>query len=500
MKATRPMGLMSFIPKLTQRFTEPRHLAPFVELFEAVRAGESVRGVCSVPPRHEKTETTKHAIAWLLLNNPALRICYTTYAATPAEKRGREIRDLYLRAGGTILDDANSKKDWRTGTEDGGLWSTSICGPITGEGFDLLIIDDPVKDRASAESAIEREKIIDWFNDTAFTRLEPDASCIEIGTRWHVSDLGGHLLSSGWPGVILPAIDADGKALCPERYTLAQLLKIKETIGEYGWNSLYQCQPFAKGGALFKDTHFYDALPEGMQIRIGCDFAYSTKSRADYSVAVVLGELAGVVYVIEVLRVQLTAPDFLSRLQVLQAKYGGARAYAYIGGQERGVIDALQKIGPGLAIETWPATADKFTRAQPVSAKWCAGKILLPRSAPWLNAFVSEVVGFTGVGDLHDDQVDALSGGYDAIIKGSSAAAARKRREESDLRLAAGMQLAGYGGDLPPEVAMKLANGLDWESAHMSPVMLAARARQQWIDSGGKARDDADWDRRIGKK
>jgi hypothetical protein len=40
--------------------------------------------------------------------------------------------------------------------------------------------------------------------------------------------------------------------------------------------------------------------------------------------------------------------------------------------------------------------------------------VLLPRSAPWLDDFVTEFASFTGVDDLHDDMVDGFSSGYEA--------------------------------------------------------------------------------------
>ena len=126
-----------------------------------------------------------------------------------------------------------------------------------------------------------------------------------------------------------------------------------------------------------------------------------------------LGELLGAFYVLEVVRVQLAAPDFVRRLAALQARYGGARLCGFFGGTERGTLDMARDLG--LQIEARPAVEDKFTRCQPVAAQWNAGKVLLPRAAPWLDAFVSEVVSFTGVGDRHDDQVDALAGAFSVL-------------------------------------------------------------------------------------
>src|ERR1019366_5484539 len=127
-----------------------------------------------------------------------------------------------------------------------------------------------------------------WFTDVAFTRLEPGGSCLVGAARWHPEDLIGRLERDGWQYANLPAIDGGGRALLPARSPLAQLERIRETIGQYGWSSLYQGSPFARGGTLFEDVYFYDALPVGVhvRIRIGVDFAYTKKTKADYSVAV----------------------------------------------------------------------------------------------------------------------------------------------------------------------------------------------------------------------
>ena len=61
------------------------------------------------------------------------------------------------------------------------------------------------------------------------------------------------------------------------------------------------------------------------------------------------------------------------------------------------------------------ARNDKFVRAQPVASAWNDGRILLPKNENWVNIFLQEIMGFTGVSDLHDDQVDVLSTIYDSL-------------------------------------------------------------------------------------
>ena len=76
---------------------------------------------------------------------------------------------------------------WRDDDRGGG-------GPFTGYGFDLLIIDDPVKNREEANSPTQRQHLWDWWRSTARTRLEPGGSMIIVMTRWHEDDLVGRLL------------------------------------------------------------------------------------------------------------------------------------------------------------------------------------------------------------------------------------------------------------------------------------------------------------------
>lgn len=422
-------SLFEFIPRISRQYSSPWHLGRLVALFERVARGECVRACVATPPRHAKTETIIHAIPWLLGKRPSMQIAYISYAQRFAEKKSMKALAIAKRAHVPISSKSQSKSDWRTGVEDGGLWTTSIGGAVTGEGFHLMAVDDPVKDRATAESPVHREHAYEWFNDTAFTRLEPNGSCIVNATRWHPDDLTGRLVAQGWEYINLQAIDDEGRALWPERWPIEQLEPIREQLGGsdgYGWTSLYQGNPRSRGTTVFRDVYYYDELPKTYKVGIGVDLAYSEKTSADWSVAVALAESDGNFYVLDVRREQSRAPIFAQQLKALRASYPGANMLWYGSTTEIGLAD-LMRGESEVPLFGEVAKADKFVRAQPVAAAWNADdtvkpkrppRVFLPKQAPWLEEFIKEVTAFTGVKDPHDDQVDALAAAYDCVTRG----------------------------------------------------------------------------------
>lgn len=415
MKRIKP--LMQFIPALSPRYREPTHLARLVDLFERIAAGESVFATCSAPPRMYKTETVLSGIAWLLKRNPAVRIGLIGYAQDFVERKSWRARQFAARAHVPLRLDLQSKGYWKTGVDEGGLLASGVNGQTVGEGFDLIIADDLIKDRVTAESGLARDRLHDVVTDVLLPRLEPGGSMLVMGHRWHTDDPIGRLVADGWEEIRLPALDAEGRALCPERFSAEQIATTRARVGEYAFASLWMQEPRPRGSAVFYDVHHYDELPEGLVVAVGVDLAYTAKSSADASVAVVLGYDGDRYYVLDVVRQQVAAPIFKGVLEGLRDRYPGAPLVSFIGGQERGILDLLAE--DGLHIDGRPAIGDKFVRAQPASAAWNRGAILLPREARWLAAFVDEVVAFTGTKDRRDDQVDALAGAFAGIATGA---------------------------------------------------------------------------------
>ena len=424
---SRSTDLGSFITGLSRDYHEPEHLRPLLdELGRAER--EKVRFCFSVPPRHGKSETLLHYVAMVLANDPSTRIGYCSHTHSFAVKQSKRARQLARDAGVDIPQFVGRADDWQT-TAGGGLVARGVGGELTGRGFDILIVDDPIKSRAVAESSSQRDSVYDWFTSDAFTRLTPDGSIIVVHTRWHPDDLVGRLVSDGWGFVNLKAIDGKGEALWADGgWTADVLAERRRHVGEYNWASLYQGEPRPRGGQVFGEPSFYDRLPERYQCAYGIDLAYTKKTNADYSVCVKLLKSGDCYYVADVVRKQVDAPAFALTLKAMAAGTPG-RMLWHASGTEKGAAQFLQQRIKRLEVAN--ASTDKFVRSQGVAAAWNDGRVLVPDDAPWLDVFLGEMADFTGLDDAHDDQVDALASGFTALAVSSSAYRDTRRARKS---------------------------------------------------------------------
>ena len=271
----------------------------------SIERGETTRLILTVPPRHGKSELASIRFpAWFLGRNSLKKIITASYSADLAVDFGSQTRHLieseeYQNIFDVRLrEDERAKGKWLT-KEGGSYTSVGIGGPITGRGADVLIIDDPIKNREEADSQVYRDKVWSWYTSTAYTRLEKNGAVILILTRWHNDDLAGRILDSedghNWRVVRLPAIAEQdeenrkqGEALWPEKYDVADLMRTKSVIGMYDWSSLYQQTPILSENQEFKPHYFQPRSQEEVDRLstrrfLTVDTAISKKASADYT-------------------------------------------------------------------------------------------------------------------------------------------------------------------------------------------------------------------------
>jgi len=259
------------------------------------------------PPRSGKsTEATINFPAWYLGRNPDKEIITASYSAELALDFGSKTRNLidseeykWIFPEVTLQKDDKSKAKWRT-NKGGSYISVGIGGAITGRGANILIIDDPIKNREEAESELIRQKHFDWFTSTAYTQLEPNGKVTLILTRWHLDDLAGRIManeefSSKMKVIKFPAIALEdekyrkkGEVLWKERYPLEEVESIKKGIGVYDFNALYQQSPILAESQEFKPNWFIkrdwqDVMELNTRNFLTIDTAVSKASSADYT-------------------------------------------------------------------------------------------------------------------------------------------------------------------------------------------------------------------------
>lgn len=395
----------------------------------------------AAPPQHGKTETTLALIAFLVLEHPGLRWAYVTYNQKRANAIARKFRVLMASAGGVCA--GTLAQMYLPG--GGQILFTSIDGGITGEPVDgAVFIDDPYKGRVGptgADSAARRELVDFTYREAVEPRVHRGASMFLLATRWHPQDLSGTLVEEGWTYINLRAMaegevndngvvvdDPNGRrvgeALFPAMWPVDALEKKRSRTLDFTWSSLYQGRPRPKGGKVFHEPTYYQALPKQYRGAYGLDLAFTAKTQGDWSACVELWreDRAGedpYYFVIVVNRAQVEAPEFGLTLKACHVRRPRFKMRWRASGPEKGSAQFLRRLG--IPIETKQPPGDKLVSAQDVAAAWNAGHVLVPDPdvfpdcEEWLDPFLAVVSNFTGTSKEKDDDVDALGNAHDAL-------------------------------------------------------------------------------------
>lgn len=410
---TEPIPLLDWIPLVSPHLDSPYWLAPLTDTLQRALI-EPVRLVVNTPPQHGKSQTIMHWLAWVTRYFPR-RLLYLAYNDDFVIKQMREARSIFQRAECEWIENTERGYHlWRF-PRGGGVDAMGLTSGVTGLPGKLIVMDDPLKGWREAQSRTIRDGIYHEIRSSVLTRMHPDSSVVVVQTRWHEDDPSGRLIKDGWDHINLPAIGDDGVPLWPEGRPIDWLeeQRSERGVGPVIFEALYQGRPRPRGMEVFGPPAYYDGPAPTGRTAIGVDLAYTARTHADYSVALVLAERAGDYYITDLVRRQVKAPDFGVELRALAQRHPGAPLRWYAAGTEKGAADFLVRDGVPLTVA--PTLGDKYVRAQPVSAAWNAGKILVPRSASWTRTLVDELAGFTGVNDPHDDIVDALAAAFDQL-------------------------------------------------------------------------------------
>lgn len=368
--------------------------------------------------------------AWWFTQHPQSSIITAAHSSNLASHFSRRVRSLILSKeaslGYTIARSNRSADTWST-TSGGEYFATGVRGATAGRRADLIIIDDPIKSQADAESPRQRDYLWDWFKADLITRLRPNGKIVLIMTRWHPEDLGGQLMAKAkaeWRVVRLPALAeaedplgrSTGAPLWPAWEDHDALMRKRDLIGERAWSALFQQDPKPASGRLFSidrlTTLDVNAMGQPKAIIRAWDLAATGatgQNDPDWTVGVKLAlENDGRYTVADVLRIRGT-PRQVEDLIVSTARSDGTNVIVGIpedpGQAGKSQTAYLTRQLAGFHVVPARETGSKATRAMPIASQIEAGNLGIAK-ADWNRCFIDELRDFP-LG-RKDDQVDAL--------------------------------------------------------------------------------------------
>jgi predicted phage terminase large subunit-like protein len=426
-----------------------QHHRLILEKLDRVSRTPNGRMMIFMPPGSAKSTYASVVFPAQFLGRKAgNKIILASYASELAEKMGRRTRQIlkqprYKQIFGTELSPDRSAVHNFTLLSGSEYMSGGLLSGITGNRAHGLIVDDPVKGRAEAESKVEREKTWNAFIDDAMTRLMPGGWVCIIQTRWHEDDLSGRLLPDGWAGesgLIRCKDGKDWEVLCIQARCEVDGDPLGRKHGEYlwpqwftrehwsqfeaqprTWNSLFQQRPTTPDGDLFKPAKIQviDAVPAGTRFVRGWDLGATEDRSGDPTVGALLGKTPDGRFVIADIQRDWLGPherDHLIRSMTSQDGMAVKQSLPQDPGQAgKTQVKYLAGQLAGYPVHTSTESGDKVTRADPFAGQVNAGNVCMVRAA-WNAELLEELRGFPAA--KHDDQVDALSRAFAVLAVG----------------------------------------------------------------------------------
>jgi phage terminase large subunit-like protein len=456
------------------------HIDVICEHLEAVSRREIRRLIINIPPRCMKSLTVcVFWPCWEWLDRPETKWLFASYAEKLSLRDSLKCRRLIRSAGvrdgkdrgiveqigyqgllrvlegqdaWSLALDQDAKGKFEN-TRKGYRLATSIGGTATGEGGDIVVIDDPHKANET-ESDKVRTSVIEWHDSTIPTRFNQPKTGAEvlIMQRLHEEDLAGHLLvQDGWTHLCLPMEHepkhqfvwpddprkVEGELLWSDRIGPDELKAMKAGLGGYRAAGQLQQRPAPAEGLLFKRKHFrrwrtaeslvgaitavtylldgddgdVEHVDAGFcRIFQTVDVAASDKETSDYTVVSTWAITPKrQLLLLEVDRQHFDVLDVAGFLKRKNDAHGSPPMWIETFGAGNGPFKTLQNDHyPVLPLRPEHGTqTDKISRAWPAVAAYERHDFFHPEDAEWLGEFEGELLSFPN--GKNDDQVDTVS-------------------------------------------------------------------------------------------
>lgn len=186
------------------------------------------RCVVRMPVGASKTFCTAAVTLWLMGQDPTVRGALVSATQIQAAKPLKLVSDYItqpqlaaaLRLVFPDLRRSPRKNDpWTqssltvdrlAGIRDPSLVAVGVDGALSGSRLKWAVVDD-ILDRENTSSAAGRDKVMEFFDSTVLSRLDPyDSRIVVTNTPWNPDDLTYRLERAGWPTLTM---DAEGNII-----------------------------------------------------------------------------------------------------------------------------------------------------------------------------------------------------------------------------------------------------------------------------------------------
>lgn len=428
------------------------HIDAIAEHLMAVTRGEIRNLIINIPPRCMKSlSVAVFWPTWSWIDYPEIQWLFASYAEPLALRDSVKCRRLlyskwYLDRWGdsfNICGDQNQKAKFEN-DQGGHRIAIGLGGAATGEGGDIIVVDDPTKAKDSDSEPMLNAAIAFWKGTLSTRGNDPrTVRRVVIMQRLSQRDLTGHILeevrrgetefevlclpmeyektarvtSLGWKD---PRKEI-GELLWPGRFGQKEVDQIARDLGPRDAPGQLQQRPAPAGGMTFLKAWYATRFKEHKTVSrwLSVDTAMKDSDRNAYSVIETYDMFPDYrIGLSNVWRGKVGFPELLEKIeyQAKRANEGDLLSGVVIEDRVSGTsaVQTLRAAAPdwlSRVIIAFPVgSKGKQYRAQQASV-WCQrGCVLLPQPSedvPWLFAFEDELFNFPG--SMYKDQVDAFA-------------------------------------------------------------------------------------------
>lgn len=405
----------------------------------------------NVPPRSAKTLLVAVFFpVWVWLHDPTVTIRCTSGNLRVSDQSSDQSRDLlesdWLRdtfeLTWTLRGDRKAKRKFYN-SRGGFRISMPMGAKVTGEGTDIIVVDDP-HDAKDVYSERMRESVLNKWH-TLRNRVSDQRCCLRIAImqRLHEADFSQYWLDRAKVAHLCIPMEFEkdrtsttplgwcdprtvpGELMLPEYFGPEFIAQEKVELGSYGYAGQMQQRPAPEDGGLFKKSWFkpyelvwlpsgkpdWSALPKIDQLYVTIDAAFKETDTSDFVSIQVIGQQGRMRYVLDNITRRMDFVKTLAALREVMEKWDSATkrvAGILIEDKANGsaAVTMLQTAGVAGVIEIQPE-GGKMSRANAIAPACEAGDVMIPRVAPWRDAWLHELAVFPN--GAHDDQVDAFT-------------------------------------------------------------------------------------------